>query len=70
MKPREQVKSEFMAELQELLRKYDAKLEAKNKDGDVCMEVEIPPHLYPFNNAVEDEWLNIDLGNSSYLWEA
>jgi len=68
MKTKEQVTTEFLAELKNLLTKYDATIDAEDHfqgypecGEDVKMTVTIPSK-YAFNSDMLQEWTEIDLG--------
>lgn len=72
MQTKEQIEQEFRAELQALLDKYGAELEAKDHwqgyaecGEDVRMTVDIPA-IYDADHSRLRERTEIDLGN--YLW--
>ena len=72
MQTKEQIEQAFRAELQTLLDKYGAELEAKDHyqgyaecGEDVCMTVNIPG-IWDKDGETVREWTEIDLG--SHLW--
>ena len=68
MKTKEEITKEFTEELKDLLKKYDAEIEAEDhfqgysdEGSDIRIEVSIPSK-YDENNEIISEYTVIDLG--------